>query len=85
MEPVVNKIFQCDKSYNEIISSAHPLSIFDLQHVTELDTLRMIIVELKRRELAWDIKYHQLDNAVDAIVGGGDEIGLIYQHIEDNK
>jgi hypothetical protein len=52
-------------SYNEILNSARPLRTEELEHVTILDTLRLLVVNMKDRELLYDIKYHQLIRVLD--------------------
>jgi hypothetical protein len=52
-------------SYNDILSSARPLKVEELEHVTILDTLRQLVVNMKERELRYDIKYHKLVGILD--------------------
>lgn len=56
------------KTFNDYVNSASPLTSEDLASVSEIDTLRLMVVVLKQRELNWDIKYHKLLNRIDTVV-----------------
>lgn len=69
-------------SYHDIVNSARQIHVGELQHVTIIDTLRQLIVELKDRELYWDVRYHQLENAIDSECDT-DKLQAIYERMDE--
>lgn len=69
-------------TYLEILNSARTIDPQELIMATDVDGLRQLVCALKQKELDWDIRYHKLENAIDANLDT-DKLVQIYESIDE--
>jgi len=70
------------KSFHDFLTIARPLHVDELNGFTIQDSLKLLVVNLKDRELRFDMRYHELLNRIDKYVTDED---LLIKLLNDDE